>query len=201
MRTEHMITSRRSALSRLARTAAAILLAALMFAACSGGGKSKELLTEAQKANVIAAAEALFESGAVIDDENPLQLNDIDRFVYYIYNGELTAEEGKSYASVPEDEALRRIGAIFGAEMVLKTGRKAGTFQTYFAEDGKYWVLTNEPAAKEITIVSVAEGEDGTLTAKVSLTAEDGTKTMLELGLAIVGEDARVISCKRYEER
>ncbi|MBR6006860.1 MAG: hypothetical protein IK064_04470, partial [Clostridia bacterium] len=67
MRTEHMITSRRSALSRLARTAAAILLAALMFAACSGGGKSKELLTEAQKANVIAAAEALFESGAVID--------------------------------------------------------------------------------------------------------------------------------------
>ena len=82
-------------------------------------GKAGEnvALTEAQKSAVLTAAEAFYESGLVYDERNPLSISRIEQFVYYIYNGELTAGED-GYGSVALDEAENRIMTLFGIPVV-----------------------------------------------------------------------------------
>ena len=91
-------------------------------------------LSEAQLKNILAISEAFVESGKVY----PLPISEIEPFVYYLYNGELTAGTD-GYAAIPFKEASERLNMYFGITSILHT-QKNNTDQDFYFSDDKYYV-------------------------------------------------------------
>lgn len=164
-------------------------------------GKAGEnvALTEAQKSAVLTAAEAFYETGLVYDERNPLSISRIEQFVYYIYNGELTAGED-GYGSVALDEAENRIMTLFGIKKLLHTKKNADPAQKYYCEGDRYYVRVNEPAA-ECSIASSEWDENGNAKITVAVKGADGVGAVLEFTAHLADGKLTLNSCKRYDEK
>ena len=178
----------------------AVLLLGTLFSACNSGKSSVPGLTKKQADNLLAAAEAFYESGVIWDEDTPLAITKNEEFVYYLYNGELTATEG-AYAAVPAQEADARIEGLLGEKPALRTHKRAGQEQDYYFMDDNYYVRVNSPASSETKVLSCEKSEEGVYTARISLTGADGRVTELELTFSLHDDQVKVSTCRRFEDR
>ena len=156
-------------------------------------------LTETQLNNILAISEAFAESGKVYDDSNALAVKEIERFIYYLYNGELTADSD-GYGSVSADDAYDRLKTYFGIAIVRHT-QKNDTDQPFYFSDNKYYIKTSSSVVTDTNIVSCEQDESGSHKVFVKCSFVDGTRIDLEFVFKIEGDATRVVSCKRYDEK
>lgn len=183
-----------------------LISAALPLIGCGGNsennGNKKDNdfgLTQAQSANILAIAEAFAESGHSYNSENPLSVADMEYFVYYLYNDELKSSDS-AYAVVSEEEALERIRMYFGITSVLHP-RKNADDPDYYYNSGNYYVKASETAYQSIKIVSFEEDESGNSNASIEGVGKDGTRVVLDFIFNIDGDNVKVLSCTRYDEK
>ncbi|MBO4879816.1 MAG: hypothetical protein J5544_06110 [Clostridia bacterium] len=204
----------------IAALTAAFILSVMLTAACGARGNTdptaapgetaapdgdqptaepvKTALTVEQTAQVIAAAEAFFESGLSYGENSPLTFKQMESFIYYLYNGELSASEG-SFAVIPRAEAEQRIKTLFGAERLMNTGKRAGTVQKYYCDSDNYYVRTAEPAG-QVRLGDAYTAEDGSLIVYAAVRGGDGSGASFKLTFEVKDEGLLVKSCERYDE-
>ncbi|GEM_PF-3487707 len=205
---------------RMAKTVLALLLAAAFalgaasFTACGkaktddekliedqktpgGAGESLEL-TESQKKTILDAAEAFAEAQEAEGlDMESMTIGDFEKFVYYLYNGELTADES-GFGTVASADADARIQSLFGVTKLRHTPRRQGFIQNFYCEGDDYFVRVNEPFGE--TAVTGAEWtEDGHAKITVSVSTPDGVVISLEFSAELKDGGLIITNCKRYD--
>ncbi len=193
--------------SFLKRVSSALLCAALAFASVFAAGCGKDDnkkpevsgLTEIQSRNILAICEAFIESGKNYNSENALTITDMEKFVYYLYNAELEAA-GDGYARVSEADAAARIKAYFGVETLMHVRRNLFDANFDFA-DGSYIIRPNSPAVTSSVILSNEPAENENRAVTVEVDCADGGKAKLELIVKLSGDNVRVITCSRFDEK
>ncbi|MBR3299566.1 MAG: hypothetical protein IKI64_10285 [Clostridia bacterium] len=179
------------------------LFSLLFSAACSGDkdGSSKTDsfgFNEAQRSSILDLAEAFIECGLSYNADNALSISEIEKFIYYLYNDEFTGSD--AYSSIDASEALARIKMYFGIENILHT-HKRGEGQPFYYSDGKYYVSHKDGVVESFTIVSAEKDEDDHQTVKIDAACKDGTRVVLEMCFRIEGDDTRILTCTRYDEK
>lgn len=162
-------------------------------------GKDSFGLTDTQRANILAISEAFVESGKTYNNDYALSVKEIEQFIYYLYNDELTSEiEG--YGIVSGDDALARIKMFFGISSVLHTHKSTAEPDFYYYNKN-YYVKTNSPVVTESDIVFCKQDESGNYNVTVQCSGVDDMRIDLEFVFTIEGDEVLVRSCTRYDER
>ncbi|MBR5947984.1 MAG: hypothetical protein IKZ82_04975 [Clostridia bacterium] len=156
-------------------------------------------LSEAQRANILAISEAFIESGKIYSSEYALSIKEIEEFVYYLYNDELTPDV-EGYASIPGSEAAERLKMYFGISSILHTQRNS-TDQNFYYHNEKYFVKTNPSVVKSCEIVSAEQNESGNYLVKVHAIGENDARVELDFVFKLDGDNTLVLSCSRYDEK
>ena len=189
-----------------------ILASALALAACrsivdpNGGDPTPApagpFPNEKQKQAILDIAEAFQESGDLWDEQNVLSMTKIEAYVYWLYNDELTADDS-GFASIPAEQSDKRLGAYFGVEPVLRTGKRSDVSQDYYYSGSSYYVRVKPSAVTSSELTSLTEDADGGYTAKVEL--RDGSGVLAELIMTLRpnddGESVRIYSAERLDGR
>lgn len=180
------------------------LFSLALFSACNKGGDKPKPdggseLTEAQRANILAISEAFIESGKIYNSEYGLTVKEIEQFIYYLYNGELTpAADG--YAKVSGKETADRVKMYFGIANLLHT-QKSSEDQDFYYKSEAYYIKTNSPFVASAEIASVKLNEDGNHEVLVKASCADDARVELEFVFKFEGDDTLVLSCSRYDEK
>ncbi|MBQ5487573.1 MAG: hypothetical protein IIT70_01790 [Clostridia bacterium] len=193
-------------LRSIKRTAAkvlALVLAAAIIVSCfacthKDPGEKADGLTDEQIESIKQIAEAFFECGVEVDSESALPVTQMEAFVYYLYNDELTAD-ASGFGSVPVDESDARIHSYFGFKPVLRT-HKNNSDQDFYYKNNYYYVRVGNSAADEIKLLSAEKADDGRIKASVDLKGEDAA-AILNFVFEQVGSDLRVIECTRLDQK
>lgn len=190
-------------MKKLTSIALALLFMAALFAApaCKKpqqGEENTEFPNEKQTANIIAIAEAFYEYGEEYGPEHALSFSELEKFVWYLYNGELTAD-ASGFGSVPADEADARLRSFFGLSPVLRTYQRQDAEQNYYYKNDRYYIRVSGPSYERGGITSAVKNEDGTYSVRVSLFSDKGFETVLDFIFNVEGDDTRVVSVTRFE--
>ena len=186
------------AAAKLIALAIAAVILVSCFACTHKDPEKTGSLTDEQLASINKIAEAFFECGIEVDSESALPVSQIESFVNYLYNDELTAGEN-GYGSVPADDADARLYSYFGFKPVLRT-RKNNSDQDFYFQNDNYYVRVRQSAAGEIKLLSAEKTDDGKLTASVELKGEDAA-AVLNFVFEQAGNDLRVIECTRLDQK
>lgn len=165
----------------------------------NNGGKTDSFgFNEAQRSSILDLAEAFIECGLSYNADNALSISEIEKFIYYLYDDEFTGTD--AYSSIDASEALARIKMYFGIDNILRTHKK-GEGQLFYYSDGKYYVSHKDGVVESFTIVSAEKDEDDHQTVKIDAACKDGTRVVLEMCFRIEGDDTRILTCTRYDEK
>lgn len=164
-----------------------------------GAAGEKLELTDLQKQNILAAAEAFYELGIAYDEQNPIKLTMIEEIMSCVYNNELKAGED-GFGRLPLKDAESRMKNLLGFETFRHTLKKTNAVQDYYCEGDTYYIRVKEPAA-ECEITSSEWTEDGLAKIVVNARGSDGTAAVLEFTAELKDGDLTVRSCKRYDEK
>ncbi len=186
----------------LASRAAALLLAAAMLAfafACKGTGKNPAGLTDKQLADIEQIAEAFFECGVEVDSTSALPVAQIETFVNFLYNDELTAGED-GFGVVSKDEADERLYYYFAFKPVLRTRKNNSGKQDFYFDNNNYYVRVKPNAADTTRMISAEKSDDGLLKVSYELkSAEAGA--ILDLVFEPSESGLKVIECTRLDQK
>lgn len=172
--------------------------------ACNGGSvlntnEPNDDIDRELSARIENVAEAFYESGITFDEETPIEFSEIESFLYYLYNDELTASEN-GYALLSETDADRTCIEIFSVAPKLRYRFDFEDDVLFYYKNKNYFIKPNESAAKSIDVKSVLEeDEDGRFTATVDIEGADGSMVAFQISFSDGENNIRVFECVRFE--
>ncbi len=193
--------------------AAVMLLGAASFTSCGkktdddklienqkdpGAAGEKIELTQNQKKAVFDAAEAFAEAHDEEDlDLETMQISEFEKFIYYLYNDELTAGEN-GYGKVTAEDADARLQSLFGTKTLRHTPKRPGMIQDFYCEDDNYFVRVKEKYA-ECKLGGAEWTDDGLARIVVSAETVKGVTVSFEFTAELRDGELTIRNCKRYD--
>lgn len=195
-------------MNRSAKTKTAVLLLAVVFAltlivgaACDKDSKKNAFgFTKTQNEKICAIAEAFFESGCELNTVTALTDEQMEDFVCYLYNSELTATDG-GFGTVDAKEADARLKEYFDYAPLVHKSAEQSILKGYYYKKGAYYITVKSHALESIEMVSSEDKGDGRYFVKLKVRGANGIDSELEMTFDIEGDRVQVISCERLDEK
>ncbi|MCH5278658.1 MAG: hypothetical protein J1E60_02600 [Christensenellaceae bacterium] len=172
----------------------ALLSASAAFISC---GKKQDGLNDTQSAQLINVAEAFYECGLEFSSDDVINTNQLEMFVYYLYNDELTAGEN-GFGRVSFDEADAMVESIFGMGPAIHKNYSTDGSSPLYSIGQNYYVKVEPSNFVSSEIEDVTLDDDGHYRAAVNFTDSEGMTTQLRMVFDVNKNDIRVLECIQY---